>query len=70
VNIAHVTPWIALASGLRESPKSHFDFDWDYDLGNSYRLGAALNLSSKDNQDSILYKMSDVIFFMPPGGEI
>jgi hypothetical protein len=69
LGISDVTPWIALASGMRPTIKGvSFVQDWDYDVIYSYQMGAELNNSwfGKQHPEWFApYNRAKVVIFFP-----
>lgn len=67
-NIGEVTPWIALASGYRKDAKGkeHFDYDWDFDVADSEKLGSLVNRPYRQDSSDPWSYVKVAAFFPEP----
>jgi hypothetical protein len=67
-NVKDVTPWVALAGGYyKPGEEEGYRWDWDYDLHNSYAMGAELNdfCIGKRAEGYPSYNRAKVVIFWP-----
>ena len=61
-----VTPWIALGAGYRgEGPSREWEFNWDYDLRDSWNLGAEVNNAKGVSDRAGEWIAARVVVFYP-----